>query len=163
MGIKVEVIRPSGPLINVAKMKADLVDVMNMAVEEGKTFMREYPPRRNITRASVYGEPFVSDKQRRWFFAALRDGSLMVPRTRTMTLAKSWNEGSGVQVEADRIVGTIGSNANLAPYNMYVQSSEKQSMFMAALGWKTEEDMKAAVVPKFRQMVQDIIKEHAEK
>ncbi len=36
--------------------------------------LREYPPQKSITRKAAYGVSFFSDKQRRFFFAALKSG-----------------------------------------------------------------------------------------
>ena len=36
--------------------------------------MQEYPPEKRVTRKQAYGQTFFSDKQRRWFFAALQIG-----------------------------------------------------------------------------------------
>lgn len=43
-----------------------------------------YPPQRNAP------QPFKSDRQRRFFFAALADGRISVPHRRTGRLANSW-------------------------------------------------------------------------
>ena len=43
-----------------------------------------YPAQRNAP------QPFKTDRQRRWFFWALRTGQITVPYSRTGTLANSW-------------------------------------------------------------------------
>jgi len=43
-----------------------------------------YPPQRNAP------QPFKTDRQRRWFFWALRTGQITVPYQRTGRLANSW-------------------------------------------------------------------------
>ena len=65
---------------------------------------------------------FVSDKQRRWFFAALRRGDITVPYARTGTLGRRWT--TNVAVSLDGLVGTIGNNTDYAPF---VQSSGEQA------------------------------------
>ena len=97
-----------------------------------------YPTRRRITRESVYGEPFVSDRQRRFFFAALRDGRIDVPYRRgqspgSQRLGQRWT----VRRRQWHTV-IVGNNASYAPF---VQGPKRQSEFMRALGWKTTEDV----------------------
>lgn len=55
------------------------------------------------------------------------------PYVRTNTLARSWSrrfEGSGDERRA-----VIGSNANMAPYNRYVQDRTRQPAYFAA-NWR---------------------------
>jgi hypothetical protein len=84
----------------------------------------------------VYGQPFKSDKQRRFFFAALRDGRIRVPYVRGMdprseALGQAW----ATQVEAgpEAITGLLGNNSS---YFEVVQG-DNQSEYMKAVGWKT--------------------------
>ena len=42
----------------------------------------EYPPQSGLTRKQVYGQSFQSERQRRWFFAALSRGEIDVPYRR---------------------------------------------------------------------------------
>jgi hypothetical protein len=63
---------------------------------------KEIPPYRHVTRAQAYGSTFSSDKQRRFFFAALRDGRIVVPyqrRGKSGGVQSAWEiHGSGKQV-----------------------------------------------------------------
>jgi len=89
--------------------------------------LRAYPPYHGgVTRTSVYGAPFKTDKQRRWFFANLREGTLDVPYHRTQALSDAW-----------QIVGS-GEKAILVndmPYAGYAYGTS-QNRLLAAIGWK---------------------------
>lgn len=53
-------------------------------LESARTKLRRYPPQTNNP------QPFKTDRQRRFFFAALRDGRIVVPYQRTRNLADGW-------------------------------------------------------------------------
>lgn len=113
--------------------------------------MAVYPP----TEGNRPPQRFVSERQRRWFFAALKDGSLQIPYRRTGNLAKKWG-----QAEADGgLTQVVGNDAAYAPY---VVGHESQSAYMRGLGWKTTADVVSAeadnawrtFVAGFRQSMQ---------
>jgi hypothetical protein len=58
---------------------------------DGRHGLKHYPPYKFVTRTKAYGKPFQTDKQRRWFFAALRDGHILpgFPR-RTGKTQRGW-------------------------------------------------------------------------
>lgn len=83
------------------------------------------PPQKKVTRIQAYGESFVSDKQRRWFFANLNDGTLDIPSARTGKLSEGWKiYGSDYQ---KKIV-------NKVPYSPYVQGFTQSRMSKLG-GW----------------------------
>jgi hypothetical protein len=88
-------------------------------------------------RAQIYGTAFQSEKQRRYFFAALRDGRISVPYKRTMHLRDMW----GRSVEDGGWTQVVGNNADYAPY---VIGATSQSLYMKSLGWSST----AAVVER---------------
>ena len=95
--------------------------------EEVKSEAMTYPTKKHVPLSSVGG--FVSDKQRKWFFAALRSGDIQVPYRRTRNLGNRWNvkaQGGGKAV--------VG---NPTPYAPFVHSEGQQSAMMAAIGWRT--------------------------
>ena len=65
--------------------------------------LQEYPKKANWLPG--YGSRNWTDKQRRWFFANLREGNIKVPYVRTGTLSKGW--ASRVQQRAGWIVGVV--------------------------------------------------------
>lgn len=76
-----------------------------------------YPDNRRV------GQPFKSDKQRRWFFAALRKGQISVPYQRTGTLGRGWRYDAG----ASSVVNTV-------PYAGQVMGDD-QSDYFGNKGW----------------------------
>ena len=89
--------------------------------------LKYYPAYKKITRKQAYGKSFVSDKQRRWFFASLKDGSLQVPHIRTYNMRNSWQK--------------IGNKwrpvlRNLAPYAKWVMGDSNQSRLSKLIGWR---------------------------
>jgi hypothetical protein len=130
------------------------------AGEQLKGKLAEYPPQVKLSRDSVYGQSFQSDRQRRWFFASLRDGSLDVPYRRgssanSETLGKKWT----TEASNDGMKVTIGNNVS---YAGFVQGGEgdnvSQSKFHKAIGWKTTDD----VVSEEEGMIQDFFSEFIE-
>ena len=113
-----------------------------------------YPP----TEGNRPPQPFVSEKQRRYFFAALRDGRIVLPYRRRGAgggLASRWG-----QVEEDGgLTQVIGNDSAYAPF---VIGHESQSLYMRSLGWRTTADVVEAeadnawrtFVTGFRQSMQ---------
>lgn len=58
---------------------------------------------------------------------------------RTGTLKRSWSPD--VSVSGIRITGIVGSNGNIAPYNLEVQGPVQNRVFKSA-GWPNEADLK---------------------
>jgi len=113
--------------------------------------MKEYPVQKRVTRKQAFGRSFESDKQRRYFFAALRDGKIRVPYRRAMSggLAGKWRvKSSGV---------TGAEIQNVAPYGQWVQGERSQSRMMQMIGWPTLErtarDMMDEIVRKLRAQI----------
>jgi hypothetical protein len=92
----------------------------------------QQPPQRHVSRADAYpdapaGPGWFSDRQRRWFFAALASGELQTPYRRTGTLAQGWRlekAGDGFTLTND------------VPYAHYVQGFAFQSRHEGMVGWK---------------------------
>lgn len=90
--------------------------------------LRLYPPYKYVSRRAAYGQTFFSDRQRRWFFAALRDGQLEIPYKRTQALSRGWRKlGQGTNLMI----------VNEAAHAGYVMGDGTQSRHAAAIGWKT--------------------------
>lgn len=77
-------------------------------------------------------QPFKTDKQRRYFFWALRNGKITVPYRRTGTAGRKWT----TEVSLDGRTGRVGNNV---PYGrvLYDESYEKYSHYHAETGWPT--------------------------
>jgi len=91
-------------------------------------------------------QPFVSDKQRRGFFAKLRKGEITVPYRRTDGLKHGWN----VTTSNAGLTATVGNSVKYGPL---VQSAEKQTGYHATTGWITDRE----VVANERQIVLDLL------
>jgi hypothetical protein len=96
-------------------------DVLHQTLEDVGEFMRgklrDYPAYRYVSRKAAYGQSFQSDKQRRWFFAALKRGEIpdKQPR-RTGTLGEGWRILYNGPHQLDL--------ANPVPYAKYVQGTD---------------------------------------
>jgi hypothetical protein len=98
-----------------------------------------YPEVKRLTRASVYGSTFKSDKQRRYFFAALRKGEIEVPYRRgespkSETFGRRWT----IATSNAGLTAEIGNNASYGPRLM---DSGRQSLYAKAVCWRTVEDV----------------------
>lgn len=90
--------------------------------------LKLYPPQKYVTRADAYPEVggFFSERQRRWFFAALASGELSIPYRRTQGFAQAWQiVGSGANI-------IIVNDTEAADYIM----GPGQSRHEAMVGWK---------------------------
>ena len=96
-----------------------------------KSKFARYPPRKSVTRTQAYGRPFDSDRQRKWFFASLRDGSLSVPHRRTREFGNKW------YVKAKDTTAVVG---NPAAYGDFVMGPN-QARLMMLIGWKKAIDI----------------------
>lgn len=105
-----------------------------------RSVVRTYPVQRLGRK-----QPFKSEKQRRFFFAALRSGEIRVPYRRTGTLGKKWAIGN---IRWNRV--KIGNNT---PYARFVQGEEDQSKFHRQGGWQTTE---AIADKEENQVVRDV-------
>lgn len=104
----------------------------------GKTLrdrLAVYPVKKETTRAAVYGSAFKSDKQRRYFFYALKNGLLTVPYSRGADpRGERFKASWALETENGGLTITIGNDTTYGPYLM---DTGQQSKFMAALGWPT--------------------------
>lgn len=78
---------------------------------------------------------FKSEKQRRWFFAALREGLIEVPYRRTGMLGRSWT--MRIDSTVDGIEGRVGTNIVYAPW---VQDKDRQAAIHQGR-WQTAQDV----------------------
>lgn len=76
-------------------------------------------------------QPFVSDRSRKYFFAALRSGQLVVPYRRTGQLSGNWQRVP----YSDGLALRSG-----APYSDLVRTAGKQARYHAG-NWPTTEDI----------------------
>ena len=118
-----------------AKVPLDVLPDVEMAVANyliNALATQEVPPYKKVTRTEVYGKPFQTEKQRRWFFWALGHNLIDVPyirRGKRGGLSTQWHlinkKGGGVVVE------------NQDPAAIYVYGDTTQNQLIARIGWKT--------------------------
>jgi len=112
-----------------------LKSILLAAGETLKGKLSVYPAQKSLTRAEVYGEPFKSEKQRKYFFYALRKGLISVPYSRGADAKSERFKASwALAAENDGLRVVIGNDTSYGPYLM---DTERQSRFAAEFGWKT--------------------------
>jgi hypothetical protein len=120
------VVSKFGRLATFTNLRPAMSDSLNKVWNE----VAKYPP----PPASSAFPGFKSEKQRRFFFAALRDGLIQVPYRRTGTLGRSWT--TRIDVTVNSIEGRIGTNIIYAPW---VQDKGQQAMIHQGR-WQTVQD-----------------------
>lgn len=93
---------------------------------------------------------FVSDKQRKFFFASLRDGTLGVPYKRTGKLGQGWT----VDFDNGGLSATVGNGTS---YAGLVQGHGLQAGFHQN-NWQTEEEVAKAWGPTVVRGIEDEIR-----
>lgn len=98
--------------------------------------LQKYPkPQKSIRRRVAFpetGDGFFTEKQRRWFWWALRTGRLRLPYKRTGALRQGWQF----------IQGGAGSVLiNETHYAKFVQGDGTQSRQLGLGGWRTIENV----------------------
>ena len=94
--------------------------------------LKHYPVYNYITREQAYGQTFVADRQRRWFFAALKDGKIGEPGYphRTGELQRGWEYK---ELNSNWTQATI---ENQVPYSGYVMGNVGQARLNSMAGWR---------------------------
>lgn len=96
---------------------------------------------------------FVSDKQRRWFFWALRNGQITVPYRRTGSLGRLWTTKiTGVGMH---MYGHVG-NALGQSYGRYVQDKPRQALIHQGR-WSTVQDVAKKRIGAIKRLFEQAI------
>jgi hypothetical protein len=90
----------------------------------------KYPSDANAHRP----QPFKTEKSRRYFFWALREGIITVPYRRTMNLQHRWTV-KGMKGGLQQIIG------NNAAYGPMVQDPNEQTAYHQKTGWRTTDEV----------------------
>jgi hypothetical protein len=111
--------------------------VGDAGVEQGSNYLigvlvnKEMPPYQYVSRKAAYGQTFQSDKQRRWFWWAVKTGKILFPihyvrRSPAGGLAAAW-----------KILGSGQARTltNTEPSAVWVYS-QRQAKQLALVGWK---------------------------
>ncbi len=105
VAIRIRPIFPRRALKDTTSLVADLANDIRAVAADGQRWIATYPPQTLTATGYV----------------------------RTNTLKRSWSHT--VQTRPDAIVGIVGSNPNIAPYNRVVQGSP-QAKIMQTAGWR---------------------------
>lgn len=123
-----------------APMKASVLDLVS--------YMEEYPARQS--RKPNPGV-FVSERQRRYVMAAIRDGRITVPYKRTGKLGQSWTWK--IERHSNGLTGKVGTNLDYAPW---VQAHGRQASIHRG-NWRTDlmalEERRSAILERFRRAI----------
>jgi hypothetical protein len=125
-------------------MKAGVLDLVR--------YMEDYPAQRSRKRNP--GQ-FVSERQRRFVMASIRDGRIVVPYKRTGKLGQSWTWE--ITRHSNGLTGKVGTNLGMGiKYAPYVQAHGRQAQ-MHAGNWQTDvmaiEARRDAIVERFRAAI----------
>jgi hypothetical protein len=109
----------------------------------------QYPP------VSRRPQPFVSDLQRRGFFAKLRSGQIEVPYRRGISsqsqrLGQSWT----IKEQKAGLTQVIGSDTTYGPL---VQAKESQTRYHKETGWKTTETVIERETAEVNRIVKSVV------
>lgn len=94
-------------------------------------------------------QPFKTDRQRRWFFAALADGTISVPYERTGVLASSWlarQEGWSHWVLE-----------NSAPYAHWVVGRGQQAAYHEGHWWTADDVIEEEVGSLTEELTEELV------
>lgn len=109
-------------------------DGLNDVADYLRGVLRNQPDYRHVSRKEAFGgDGFFSDKQRRWFFAALDSGELSLPYQRTGALRDGWQIAG-----KDSLTPML---FNSAPHAIFAHDAKRQSRMLKKIGWKTLADV----------------------
>ena len=128
------------------KLEANLFKPMTKATAHIQEKMADYPP------ASGKPQPFKTDRQRRYFFWALREGLITIPYRRTGTLGRKWTH----RVERGGRRGVVGNNTAYGPL---VQSGDQQAGYHRGT-WQTDQEVADREAGQVRQFFVDEIRKY---
>lgn len=136
-------------LANTLRGNGWMVQAANEAARDLERDLQKYPGTRRRK------QPFKTDKQRRFFFAALADGRIRVPYQRTGQLGRSWR--AGVTMTAGGLTLTVGNTTAYAPY---VQGSQQAGYHRG--NWKRVDELSQGVeqrvVSIFNRRIDQVIR-----
>lgn len=138
------------PVLDRLETLAGLKDGLAAGALHLKSKLATYP--RQVSRK----QPFVSDKQRRFVMASIRDGRIKIPYARgidprSQKLGQSWTTRS----ERDGLRQVVGTAVTYAPL---VQSAAQQTAYHKAGGWSTDADVVRTEEGTVQSLVEQYVK-----
>lgn len=141
-----------------AKLNGLPLKVGNRAVDEVSKYLinvyKTYPPFKHVARKTAYGgDGFFSDKQRRWFFAALRRGAIPTPgaKNRTQTFSQGWKQILPGQ-------GMSSIIANETSYGPYLMDKSRRARLSKLAGWQTMEEILEQRKERINRIIEGVAK-----
>lgn len=138
----------------------DLTMVRGALIDAAKVIEGElsvYPEAKRLKRRDVYGTPFKTEKQRRFFFWALGQGIIEVPYHRGESPGSERHKASwNTQMGDGGLTARIGSDTTYGPY---LQDPEKQSQFARAIGWRTTDIIFAEQIDGAIQLISEALED----
>jgi hypothetical protein len=136
-------------LANTLRGNGWMVEAANEAARDLEHDLQTYP---GVRRKK---QPFKTDKQRRFFFAALADGRIRVTYQRTNRLGKGWR--ADVVMTKNGLTVTVGNTTAYAPY---VQGSQQAGYHRG--NWKRVDELSQGVEQRvvviFNRRIDQVIK-----
>lgn len=130
-----EVIKPKKPLIDLAKFRPGLKTALRDIQLDGTRFMADYPDQ-VLTKTGYI---------------------------RTGTLKRSWLQAHPVIDRGTSMETQIGSNANMAPYNQFIEGpADMQVPMFRGAGWQNVEDLIDLAEKRMQDDIQKVIREATE-
>jgi len=150
-------------LLNYKEIEAKLnklpIEVADTCMGEVQDYMlnvmrSDQPSPNYVSRTQAYGQPFSSDKQRRWFFWALNSGAISVPYHRTQALSKGWHIVNR---------GLLGYLVNYTPGASYVVGERNQANQPRLVGWKKASQQIQERISKINKVLEGAAKKAIKK
>ena len=117
-----------------AKLNKLPIEVADNCMTEVQDYMlnvmkSDQPPEVYVSRVEAYGQSFFSDKQRKWYWAAVGRGELTpgVHKRRTGEMSRGWHKVR---------TGLTGYIENRVKGAAYVYGDTRQANQPALVGWK---------------------------
>jgi hypothetical protein len=134
IGLEIRNLEPVRNMLAAAMSPANVLAVQKDVAEYFQGKLQHYPEYKYVSRQEAYGKTFFSERQRRWFWAALHSGELQIPYRRTRTLRNAWE------------IMSLGSDVllvNETDYAPHVQQRLTQSRMMLLRNWQPVEGVAA--------------------
>ncbi len=111
--------------------------------------LKKYPP----PPGAGDWQGFVSDKQRRWFFANLREGNIQIPYRRQMARGLGGAWAQRIEGYAGNMVGIVGNNKS---YARWVQDEARQARIHQGR-WQTVQQVARDSLGKIARLFQQAV------
>ena len=156
MPLKIEILNYKEIEAKLNKLPIEVADTCMGEVQDYmlNVMQSDQPPPNYVSRTQAYGQPFSSDKQRRWFFWALNSGQISVPYHRTQELSKGWHIVNR---------GLLGYLVNRTPGASYVLGERNQANQPRLVGWKKASQQIQERISKINKVLEGAAKKAIKK